>query len=260
MFGKVSCKSLLLSFLAIAAVLVPLSMASSEVYAQSCRVFQFDANYAPTVAPGQTFHVTSTISLACYQWRTYYGGRVDIVDPASNTVLSTSTFEIGWMPTVTATVSNSATAPQTQGSWDLQLILYIFEGGGIVESINRPINIQVGAQSVSTTQQTTLTVSTTSSKISTTTQTSYATGTTTSTLTPAVVVSILTNTVTTTDNSMSTLYGMFVAVLLVLLGATVFLLLSRPTTNQPRINGNTYRYGNNLKQTDRFCGKCGRSL
>jgi hypothetical protein len=235
-------------------------MASSEVYAQPCRVSQFDANYAPTVAPGQKFQVTSTISLACYQWRTYYGGRVDIVEPASNTVLSISTFEIGWMPTVNTTVSNSATAPLTQGSWDLQLILYIFESGGIVESITRPINVQVGGQSVSTTQQTTSTVSTTSSEISTTTQTSYATVTTVSTLTPAMVVSISTNTVTTTDNSMSTSYGALVVVLLVVLGATVFLLLTRPTTNRPRVNGNTHRCsncGNNLKQADRFCGKCG---
>jgi len=201
MFGGVSRKGLLLSFLAIAAVLSPLFMVSSEVYAQPCRVFQFNANYAPTVAPGQTFQVTSTISLACYQWRTYYGGRVDIVDPASDTILSASIFEIGLRPNVNATVSNSATAPQTQGSWDLQLILYIFESGGIVESINRPINIQVGELRV-TTQLTTPTVSTTSSKISTTTQTSYATVTTVTT--PAVVVSVLTNTVTTAGNSMST--------------------------------------------------------
>jgi hypothetical protein len=166
MFGKVTRKSLLLSFLAIAAVLAPFSMASSDVYAQPCQVFQFDANYPATLAPGQTFQVTSTIRLACYQWRTYYGGRVDIVDPASNAVLSISTFEIGSMPTVNATVSNSATAPQTQGSWDLQLVLYIFEDGGIVESIRYPINIQVGAQSVSTTQQMISTVST--STISTT--------------------------------------------------------------------------------------------
>jgi hypothetical protein len=208
-------------------------MASWEVYAQPCRVFQFNANYPPAVAPGQAFQVTSTVSLACYQWRTYYGGRVDIVNPASNTVLSTSTFEIGWMPTVNATVANSATAPQTQGSWDLQLILYIFEGGGIVESISRPINIQVRAQSVSTTQQTTSTISTASSEVSTTTQTSYATVTTVSTLTPAMVVSILTNTATTTDNSMSTWYGMLLVVLSVLLVAIILLFLSRPTKNQP---------------------------
>jgi hypothetical protein len=232
--GKISRKSLLLSFLVIAVVLVPLFVASPEAYAQPCQVFQFDSDFPPTVAPGQTFQVASTVSLACYQWRTYYGGRVDIVDPASNTVLSISTFEIGTMPSVTATVSNSATAPQTQGPWDLQLILYIFESGGIVESIKRPINIHVGPQSVSTTQQMASTVSTTLSETSTTTQTSYATETTVSTLTPGMVVSISTNTITTTDNSMSASYGILVVVLLVLLGATVFLFLTRPTRNQPR--------------------------
>lgn len=222
-------------------------MASSEVYAQPCRVFQFDANYAPTVAPGQTFQVTSTISLACYQWRTYYGGRVDIVDPASNTVLSTSTFEIGWMPTVNATVSNSATAPQTQGSWDLQLILYIFEGGGIVESINRPINIQVGAQSVSTTQQTTSTVSTTSSRISTTsspttgpTAVASETSTVTTTAAPPGTGGLL---AALTQNS---LIVMAVLALLVILLATLAM-RARGRRSAPQQIG--------LSRV--FCGKCG---
>jgi hypothetical protein len=159
MFARVSGKSLLLLFLAIAVALPTSSLATLEVHAEPCQVLQFDTSYPPTVAPGEAFQVTSTISLACYQWRTYYGGRVDIVDPASNTVLSISTFEIGTMPNVNVTVSNSATAPQAEGSWDLQLILYILESGGIVGSVKRTINIQVQGQNVSTTQQMTSTAS-----------------------------------------------------------------------------------------------------
>lgn len=244
MFGRIPRKSLLLSLVALVAVLAPLSMASSEVYGQPCQVFEFDVNYPASVAPGQTFQVTSTISLACYQWRTYYGGRVDIVDPASNTILSTSTFEIGVMPNVTATVSNSATAPQTQGSWDLQLILYIFEGGGIVESINRPINIQVRAQSVSTTQQTTSTVSTTSSQ--TTGPTAIASETSTMATTTTSQTATLGTGELLAPLTQNSLIVILILTLLVILLAALVLRARAQRFARQQIG---------LSQV--FCGKCG---
>ena len=103
----------------------------------------------------------------------------------------------------------------------------------------------------------------------TTTQSSYVTQTSYSTLvSPALVVSTLTNTVTTTDNSINTLYGAAIAGLLVLLGVSVFLLLvsrsgGSKTSNQPQTYANAYRCsncGNDLKQTDRFCGRCGAQI
>jgi hypothetical protein len=248
MFAKMSGKSLLLSSLAIVAALVPLFMASSEVYAQPCKVFQFDADYPLAVAPGQTFQVTSTISLTCYQWRTYYGGRVDIVDPASNTVLSISTFEIGTMANVTATVSNSATAPQTEGSWDLKLILYILESGGIVESVSRPIKIQVGAQSVSTTQQTTSTVSITSSEISTTS--SQTTGST--------VVASETSTMTTTSQTALGTGGVLAALMensLVVMAALVLLVVALAVLAMRTRGRRPAPQEIGLSRV--FCGRCG---
>ncbi len=267
MFGKVLRKSLLPSFLVISAVLVPLSMTSSEVFAQRCQVFQFNANYPPTVAPGQTFQVTSTISLACFQWRSsYYGGRVDIVDPGSNYILSISTFMIGVMPSVTATVSNSVTAPQILGSWDLQLILYIFDRGGIVESFNRPVNVQVRAQGVSTPQQTTSTVSTTSSRISTTS--SQTTGLT--------AVASETITMTTTSHTAPLGYGgplaaftqnslivIAVLVLLVILLATLAMRASVGRSAPQQIGLSQVfcsMCGARNPLTDEFCVSCGNKL
>jgi hypothetical protein len=95
------------------------------------------------------------------------------------------------------------------------------------------------------------------------TQTSYATETTTSTPAPAMVVSTFTSVVATTDNSSATFYGILIAVLLVLLGASVFLLLlsTSKTGKPPQSYGGTGYYcrncGNYLNQHDRFCGKCG---
>jgi predicted amidophosphoribosyltransferase len=54
----------------------------------------------------------------------------------------------------------------------------------------------------------------------------------------------------------------------VLLGVSVFLLLvsrsgGSKTSNQPQSYANAYRCsncGNDLKQTDRFCGRCGAQI
>jgi predicted amidophosphoribosyltransferase len=61
------------------------------------------------------------------------------------------------------------------------------------------------------------------------------------------------------------LYGVVIAALVVLLGVSVFLLLASKskTGNQPQSYSNAYRCsncGNNLKQTDRFCGQCGAQI
>jgi hypothetical protein len=106
-----------------------------------------------------------------------------------------------------------------------------------------------------------------SSPYQTTTQTSYATETITSTPVPAMVLSTITNEVTnvvpTADNSSDTFYGVVIAVLLILLGACVFLLLlsASKTGRPPTSYGGTGYYcrncGNYLTQPDRFCGKCG---
>jgi hypothetical protein len=79
-----------------------------------------------------------------------------LVDKRSGRIFSTSTFQIGWNPNYTTTVSNSATAPQASGPWQLQLNLYVFEEAGMVGSFRNPVNINVGtsALNTTTTQQT----------------------------------------------------------------------------------------------------------
>lgn len=67
--------------------------------------------------------------MACNQWRTFYTARVDLVNKVTGQWYSTSEFQIGWQPDVNATITNSATAPQTVGQWPLEFNLYIFEEG-----------------------------------------------------------------------------------------------------------------------------------
>ena len=133
----------------------------SGVYAtdlQPCQVISWSPNYPNQVSPGQAIQITTTINVACVQWRTYYSARVDLVDRSTNQLYSTSTFQIGWQPDVNATISNAATAPQTPGEWKLQLNLYIFEEGSMDGNpFKDAFNINV-ANGNSTTQQTVTTV------------------------------------------------------------------------------------------------------
>lgn len=161
LFSRIFSKTVLLCCFVSLLMLVPLLIAGPEVQAQPCKILEFNEDYPSNAIPGQAIQVRTTIGVSCAQWRTYYSARVDLVESESNNLLSISTFDIGSRPNVTATVANTATAPQATGSWGLELVLYIFESGGLVVSANRSFNIQVGTVSVAT-AQTTSTVETTS--------------------------------------------------------------------------------------------------
>jgi len=111
---------------------------------QPCQINSWSPNYPSQVSPGQTVQVTSTINVACSQWRTFYTARVDLVNRVTGQWYSTSEFQIGWQPDVNATISNSATAPQTAGRWPLEFNLYIFEEGSQDgNTFHNPFNINV---------------------------------------------------------------------------------------------------------------------
>ncbi len=147
-------KLMILSLLTFLAISVPSISISSEAYNQSCQISFFDPTFPSSVGPGQTVQVNTTIGVQCAQWRTYYSARVDLLDRRTQRLFSTSTFQIGWQPNVTTTVSNGAVAPQSNGPWALQLNLYIFEEAGEVANFNHVFNIQVG-NPVANVQQTT---------------------------------------------------------------------------------------------------------
>lgn len=162
MHVRISSKLVLFCcFLILVTVATP-SLAIHEVYADRCNVAELNMDYPATSSPGQSIAVDTSMTILCAQWRSYYTGRVDLVDLKTKNILSSSPFDIGWRPSVTATVSNAATAPSNQGPWRLELIVYLFEDGGMVASpMERTIAIQVGTLSA-TTQQTTDAVATTS--------------------------------------------------------------------------------------------------
>ena len=133
--------------------LITTPVAAFAAYNQSCTILSWNPNYPAQTAPGGAVQVVSTIDIACAQWRTFYSARLDLVDRSSNDrILSTSTFQIGWLPNVTETVSNNATAPASAGVWKLQLNLYIFEEASLVTTFKNALSINV-ADPVAPTQQ-----------------------------------------------------------------------------------------------------------
>jgi len=156
-------KLILLSFLVMLAISVPPISISSEASNQACQVSIFDPTFPSNVAEGQAVQVTTTISVQCAQWRTYYSARVDLMDRRSQHLFSTSIFQIGWNPNVTATVSNVAIAPESSGRWALLLKLYIFEEAGEVANFSHVFDIQVGNTIANAQQTTSTTLGTTTS-------------------------------------------------------------------------------------------------
>lgn len=138
------------------AIFLVCSMTNSSpvVNASPCTIVQLNSDYPSTANPGDTVEVTTNMSIACAQWRSYYTGRTDLMDAKSKSLLSASPFDIGFLPFVNVSVANSATVPQVNGPWTLGLIVYIFEDGDMLDSISSSFTIQVGATSVSTSQVT----------------------------------------------------------------------------------------------------------
>jgi len=164
-------KLILLSILVLLAISVPSISLSSEASNQACQVSIFDPRFPSNVVAGQTIQVTTTIGVQCAQWRTFYSARVDLMDQRSQHLFSTSIFQIGWNPNVTATVSNAAIAPQSSGPWALLLKLYIFEEAGEVANFSHVFDIPVG-NAISNAQQTTSADSITLETTTSTSQTS----------------------------------------------------------------------------------------
>jgi len=164
-------KLILLSILVLLAISVPSISLSSEASNQACQVSIFDPRFPSNVVAGQTIQVTTTIGVQCAQWRTFYSARVDLMDQRSQHLFSTSIFQIGWNPNVTATVSNAAIAPQSSGPWALLLKLYIFEEAGEVANFSHVFDIPIG-NAISNAQQTTSADSITLETTTSTSQTS----------------------------------------------------------------------------------------
>lgn len=108
-----------------------LLMTVSGVAAARCHVTNVSYAYPHQADPNQLITVGATVSGSCTSTgMEYYSLRVDLVDPASNSIARNST-PIGYNANnFTVTTEDSAITPSVNGTWPLQVYVYVIRAGG----------------------------------------------------------------------------------------------------------------------------------
>lgn len=108
-----------------------LLMSASGAAAARCQVSNVSYDYPHQANPGQQIVFRTTVTGSCVSTgMDYYSLRVDIVDTASNSLARNST-PIGYNAnSFTVTAEDSAITPSVNGTWPLQLYVYVIRAGG----------------------------------------------------------------------------------------------------------------------------------
>ena len=127
---RLKCRILLL--LGIFAFLV--TTLPTAVAQPPCLVQSVNYDFPSSVTPGQQITVTTHLTATCVQWPPYmtaYSIRVDLNDQATGFVLSTVTYQVGYAQTyIDQAFANTATVPNSPGTWALRVDVYIWGGSG----------------------------------------------------------------------------------------------------------------------------------
>jgi hypothetical protein len=122
---------LMLGTFAFLAIALPHAAAQPPCIVQSATY-----NFPSAITPGQQITVESHIVATCVQWPPYlnaYSIRVDLNDQTTNYVLSSATYQVGYSQTnIDHVFSNTATAPNSPGTWLLRVDVYFWGGDGQV--------------------------------------------------------------------------------------------------------------------------------
>ena len=115
----------------VAAILF-LLMNVSGVAAARCQVRSVSYAYPHLVDPNQQIKVSTTVAGSCAtSGEEYYSLRVDLIDRTSNSTIAINSTPIGYIANdFTVTVEDSATAPSVNGTWPIQIHVYVIRAGG----------------------------------------------------------------------------------------------------------------------------------
>ncbi len=91
-------------------------------------------NFPSSVTVGQQITVSTHLTATCVQWPPYalaYSIRVDLTNVVTGFVASTTTYQVGYAQTyVDQVFLNTATAPNSNGTWLLRVDVYVWGGSG----------------------------------------------------------------------------------------------------------------------------------
>lgn len=107
-------------------------LALATVSAVRCQISNVTYAYPQSAQPNQQVNVTTNIAGSCASdGEDYYAVRVDLVDPSSSSIISSSSVPIGYnAKSFNVTTSNPATAPSANGTWAIQIHVYVIRAGG----------------------------------------------------------------------------------------------------------------------------------
>jgi hypothetical protein len=100
-----------------------------------CLVQNINYTYPSTpVGVGQQITVKTEVQATCVQWPPYataYSIRVDLTNVATGVVGSTISYQVGYAQTyIDQVFPNTITAPNSPGTWNLRVDVYIWGGSG----------------------------------------------------------------------------------------------------------------------------------
>lgn len=142
---------LLYTCLIVGLVLVMIS--GSIVTASPCQTIIVSSTYPHQASPNQQIQVTTTIAGSCMSnGEDYFAVRVDLVDNASKSPLSSNSAPIGYnAKNFSVIVHNAATAPPSNHTWPIEVETYLTQAGALNGQylLNATtISIQVGDTAV----------------------------------------------------------------------------------------------------------------
>ena len=143
MFSK-----LMLSISLVAGIFMIL-ITTSAVSSSLCTLAGVTSTYPHEALPNQQIQVSTTIVGSCASdGEDYFSARADLVDKLANSTLSSNSIPIGYnAKNFSVTIQNVAVTPSVNGTWPLEVSVYVTESGGVNGKYLLTINnatIQVG--------------------------------------------------------------------------------------------------------------------
>jgi hypothetical protein len=113
-------------------VITVLSLSHSVALAARCQVGNVTYSIPQQAAPAQRIETATTVDGSCVSdGEDYYSVRVDLVDAPSSSIVSSNSTPIGYDATnFTVTVENIATTPSNNGTWYIDVDVYVIRAGG----------------------------------------------------------------------------------------------------------------------------------
>jgi len=114
------------------ALILAFSVSHSEVNAVRCQVGNVTYSIPTQAGPGQQIESSTNVNGSCVSnGEDYYSVRVDVADVATGSIISSNSTPIGYNATMfNSTVENFVTTPSSNGTWSLNIDVYVIRAGG----------------------------------------------------------------------------------------------------------------------------------